>query len=249
MRLFLILSQINRVPEASCFHICCMVTMKIDRAKLKKSTSEVVSSNVLLPSLIVWRWRFVECLFWSRKYEHFMNVVWGGGGFQPTDCQLLIEQLKLCNRDELAAKLKQIKTWTCGKVSQILPIWIILTSRQAAWVSLRVELCLLHFTLSVLVMLPGEKEALDIFHHLLGNVCCEASRCLCKFSGRPAFLPILTRSVNFSTGPMSWTFLTPSWKIPARRMPLASGFSPVTCPARPASRSYCWLPCTSQPSW
>ncbi len=37
--------------------------------------------------------------------------------FQPADCKALIDKLKACgSKEDLLSELKQIKTWTFGKV-------------------------------------------------------------------------------------------------------------------------------------
>ena len=68
--------------------------MKIDRSKLKKSSSEVVSCHLIL-----------------------LNVkdVSDNAFFQPADCKALIDKLKACSEEELLSELKKIEAWTYGK--------------------------------------------------------------------------------------------------------------------------------------
>lgn len=76
-------------------------TMKIDRLKSKKSSSDVVICCVCVSLLTI------------LSYITFHIFLF----HQPFDCKVLISKLKSCNEDELLVTLKSIKTWSCGKVS------------------------------------------------------------------------------------------------------------------------------------
>lgn len=87
--------------------------MRIDRTKLKKSSSEVVSNNQCLSILVSSILSYFPAIVSCTQSRNLIIVV-----LQPHDCKLLIERLKGCNESDLLIELKKIKAWNYGKVNR-----------------------------------------------------------------------------------------------------------------------------------
>ena len=87
--------------------------MKIDRSKIKKSSSDVVCVQFLNTFSV----RFL--IFQSQNFCCKVCTILHWLLLQPSECNALIECIKSCgvNEADLLEQLKQITTWTYGKVT------------------------------------------------------------------------------------------------------------------------------------
>lgn len=96
-----VMLQVQLLTSMSKFSCCWFpnrIIMKIDRSRLKKSTSEVVSVTAISPLWLVSHSPLLFCCL-----------------LQPIECQALIEKLRSCSPAELLEELKRIDSWTFGK--------------------------------------------------------------------------------------------------------------------------------------
>ena len=87
--------------------------MKIDRSKIKKSASDVVCVKFLNTFSV--RFLFFQSQIFCCKVCTILHWFL----LQPSECNALIECIKSCgvNEADLLEQLKQITTWTYGKVT------------------------------------------------------------------------------------------------------------------------------------
>ncbi len=83
--------------------------MKIERAKLKKNSSDIVSTQTSENYIDATVFGVVVTV---KRFNTTHSCL-----LQPPDCKALIDKIKACpSREELLQELKLVKTWAFGKV-------------------------------------------------------------------------------------------------------------------------------------